>query len=154
MRQNYRTTLGILGLAGSLALAAASGAQQPQTVVSAPGNTSYSIARETVLTGTVVSYTEGTSRAGSHLLLSSSSGVTDVNVGNAKLLSLNGMTFAPGDSIRITGEPLTVAGDTFFAARIVQKGSQSLTVRSERGFMARPTRSNVPASALNHGGVL
>lgn len=154
MNLNYRTTLCVLGLAGSLALAAASGAQQVQSAVSTRGTTAYSVARESVLTGSVVSFTEGTSRAGSHLILNTSSGVTDVNVGNAKLLSLNGMTFAAGDSIRITGETLTVAGDTFFAARIVQKGAQSLIVRSERGFMARPTQANVPASALKQGGVL
>lgn len=154
MKQNYRTILGILGLAGSLALAASSGAQQSQSQTSPGATLPYSVARESVLTGTVVSFTEGTSRSGSHLVLNTSSGVTDINVGNAKLLSLNGMIFAPGDSVRITGEPLTVAGATFFAARIVQKGDQSLTVRSARGFMARPTRTNVPASALNRGGVL
>jgi DNA/RNA endonuclease YhcR with UshA esterase domain len=145
-----RTTL---WLASSLLVVSAATAQQKPQLLQQPGN-SYDVSRETVITGTVVSFTEGTTRAGSHLILNTSSGVTDVNVGNAKLLSLNGMTFNAGESVRITGENVTVAGSTFFAARIVQKGSQSLTVRSQRGFMARPTRSNVPASALNQGGVL
>jgi len=154
MKPNHRTRLSILWLAGSLALAATAGAQQNQSTVSTPGTTAYSVSRETVLSGTVVSFTEGSARSGAHLMLNTSSGVTDINVGNAKLLSLNNMTFAPGESVRITGENVTVADSTFFAARIVQKGSQSLTVRSERGFMARPTRANVPASALKQGGVL
>jgi DNA/RNA endonuclease YhcR with UshA esterase domain len=148
-----RITRSALWLASSLLVVSAATAQQKPQLLQQPGN-SYDVTRETVLTGTVVSFTEGTTRAGSHLILNTSSGVTDVNVGNAKLLSLNGMTFSPGESVRITGENVTVAGSALFAARIIQKGSQSLTVRSERGFMARPTRTNVPASALKQGGAL
>jgi hypothetical protein len=150
INRNTRTTL---WLASALLIASAATAQQNPQLLQ-PSSNAYNVARETVLTGTVVSFTEGSARSGAHLTLNTSSGVTDINVGNPKLLSLNNMTFAPGESVRITGENVTVADSTFFAARIVQKGSQSITVRSERGFMARPTRANVPASALKQGGVL
>jgi hypothetical protein len=155
MKTNHRTRLGILWLAGSLLLALSTTAQQNQTAVSTSGTTAYSLSRETVLTGTVVSYKEGNSRTGSVLTLNTSSGVTDVNVGNAKLLSLNGMTFSAGESVKVTGENVTtLASAPVFAVRIVQKGSQSLTVRSERGFMARPTAANTPANALQKRGAL
>lgn len=152
MKATHRIKLGALAVFGSFVLAAAAAAQQkqqllPQTAVS------YDVARETALTGTVVSFSED-STAGAHLVLHTSSGITDINVGNAKLLSLNGFTFAAGDTVHVVGETVNVAGSSFFAARIVQKGTQSLTVRSQRGFMARPTRNNVPASAWNPRGVL
>ena len=153
MKSINRITRTTLWLASALFIASAATAQQNPQLLQ-PSSNAYNVARETVLTGTVVSFTEGSTRSGSHLMLNTSSGVTDINVGNAKLLSLNNMTFAPGESVRITGENVTVADSTFFAARIVQKGTQAITVRSERGFMARPTRSNVPASALKQGGVL
>jgi Flp pilus assembly secretin CpaC len=153
MKSINRITRTTLWLASALFVASAATAQQNPQLLRPTGN-AYNVARETVLTGTVVSFTEGSTRSGAHLMLNTSSGVTDINVGNAKLLSLNNITFAPGESVRITGENVTVADSTFFAARIVQKGSQSITVRSERGFMARPTRANVPASALKQGGVL
>jgi len=153
MKSINRITRTTLWLASALFIASAATAQQNPQLLQ-PSSNVYNVARETVLTGTVVSFTEGSTRSGSHLMLNTSSGVTDINVGNAKLLSLNNMTFAPGESVRITGENVTVADSTFFAARIVQKGTQAITVRSERGFMARPTRANVPASALKQGGVL
>jgi len=36
--------------------------------------------------------------------------------------------------VRIAGEPLALGISTYFAARIVQKGTQAVAVRNTKGF--------------------
>jgi len=154
MKPNHRTRLSILWLAGSLALAVTAGAQQNQSTVSTQGNTAYSVSRATVLSGTVVSYSvhSGTPPIGAHLLLQTSSGVVDIHVGNGKLLNANHLTLAAGDSVRITGENVPFVDGTFFAARIVQKGTQSVAIRNTKGFLLQHGNST-PAQAASLRGV-
>jgi hypothetical protein len=131
-------------------------AQQKQLDVRQTQNATYQLSRETVLTGTVVSFAQGTGGdlAGAHLMINAGSGVVDAHVGNAKLLSLNHLTFAAGDAVRLTGEDISTGASSVFAVRIVQKGSQSLNVRSVRGFVLQPVRGNTPTPANSEGGVL
>jgi hypothetical protein len=80
------------------------------------------------------------------------SGQVDVHLGNAKLLEANHLTLNAGDSVRIVGENVVLGdGSTFFAARIIQKGTQALALRSVRGFPLRPMAMN---SANKQGGAL
>ena len=62
----------------------------------------------------------------------------DVHLGDARLLKANHLTFAAGDSVRVVGENVPYGTATQFFARIIQKGSQTLTLRSARGFPLRP----------------
>lgn len=131
-------------------------AQQSNRSV-APRAGAYDLSRETVLQGTIVSSDAGSAStaSGAQIKLNTSSGIVNVDLGNPKLLALNNLSLAAGDAVRLTGENIvTPSGTTVFAARIVQKGSQSLTVRSMRGFALRPLRGNVPEESTKRGGVL
>ena len=61
------------------------------------------------------------------------------NSRSAKLLQANHFTLAAGDSVRIVGESLPFGGGSQFFARIIQKGNQSVALRSARGFPLRPS---------------
>lgn len=110
---------------------ASSGTQQLQ---------SYDQSREVSLVGTVVKYDPASSVApiGAHVLIQSGSGQVDVHLGNAKVLQAGHFELNTGDSVRIIGENLAVGNGTIFAARIVQKGTQAVAVRSTKGFPLTP----------------
>jgi hypothetical protein len=153
MKSINRITRTTLWLASALFIASAATAQQNPQLLQ-PSSNAYNVARETVLTGTVVSYSvhSGTPPIGAHLMLQTSSGVVDIHVGNGKLLNANRMTLAAGDSVRITGENVPFADGTFFAARIVQKGTQSVAIRNTKGFLLQHGNST-PAQAASLRGV-
>jgi hypothetical protein len=120
---------------GVLACAAIVGAQEKAQTVTQRAS-AYDVARESVLQGTVVSYAASSSTppVGAHVKVQTSSGVVDVHIGNAKLLSTNHLTLGPGDAVRITGENVVFGQSTFYAARLLQKGSQTVTLRSIHGL--------------------
>jgi hypothetical protein len=108
---------------------------------------SYSVNRERFLLGTVVKFESASSALpmGAHLTLQTSSGPIDVHLGDAKVLRAGHLELNPGDSVRIVGEPLALGDSTYFAARIVQKGSQAVAVRNTRGFLTTPASVMSPA---------
>jgi hypothetical protein len=130
---------------------AVSGQQKAQ--VSTQSNRAYDMSRETVLQGTVVEYTAAstTPPLGAHVTVRTSSGVVDVHLGNAQLLTANQLTLSSGDGVRIVGENLAYGTSTQFVARLVQKGNQVLAVRSTRGFPLAPTNK---AGESSKAGVL
>jgi hypothetical protein len=101
---------------------------------------SYNAGREAQLVGTVVKYDSASSvpPMGAHVLVQTASGQVDVHLGNAKVLAANHLALNAGDSIRIVGEPLALGDGTYFAARIVQKGTQAVAVRNTKGFLVTP----------------
>jgi hypothetical protein len=105
---------------------ASSPAQQVQT---------YDISREVSLFGKVVKFDAASTVAplGAHVLLQVASGQVDVHLGNAKVLQASHFELNAGDSVRIVGENLAFNGGTIFAARVVQKGTQAVVVRNEKG---------------------
>jgi hypothetical protein len=121
--------------AGVLACTVVAGAQEKAQTAPARIN-AYDVARETTLEGTVVSYNASSSAGpqGAHAVLETASGVVDVHIGNARLLSANHIVLAAGDAVRITGENIAFGSSTVFAARLVQKGSQAVAVRSVHGM--------------------
>ncbi|HEY2544689.1 MAG TPA: hypothetical protein VGI46_01345 [Candidatus Acidoferrum sp.] len=152
MKVNIRMCLGCAAFAGALWVAPFSGAQQKQTPA-APRNMSYDVSRETSIQGTVISFTAAASSpmAGPHASIQTASGPLDVHLGNARFLESSHFSLSPGDSVRIVGETVVNGNSSQFLARIIQKGGQSLTVRSVRGFPVRPVVTN---SASRAGGVL
>jgi hypothetical protein len=72
-------------------------------------------------------------------MLQTSSGVLDVHLGNARLLESNHFTLAEGDAIRVVGENVASGSGEPFLARVIQKGEQTLALRSATGFPLRPT---------------
>ena len=112
----------------------------------------YSLNREVSLVGTVVKYESAPERSpmGAHLIIQTSSGQVDAHLGNAKVLQANHLDLNPGDNVRIVGETLALGDGTYFAARIVQKGTQAVAVRNTRGFLLTPgsTLSQAQKEAL------
>jgi hypothetical protein len=145
MKSTIRIASLMLLLVCALAICLSALAQQStQSVVRLPAT--YDVSREGSLVGTVVKFdaASATPPIGAHLLLQTSSGQVDVHLGNAKLLQASHLELNAGDNVRIVGENLSLGDTTFFAARIMQKGTQAVAVRNSKGFAL------TPASALTH----
>lgn len=123
-------------LAASLAICLSAGAQQAKQA-GVSQLQSYDAGREVQLVGTVVKYDSASSvpPMGAHVLVQTASGQVDVHLGNAKVLVANHLALNAGDSIRIVGEAMALGDGTYFAARIVQKGTQAVAVRNTKGFL-------------------
>jgi DNA/RNA endonuclease YhcR with UshA esterase domain len=136
------TLIGMGGawLAGAIFFSATASAQQKTQIVPQK-NQAYDVSRESVLQGTVLTYTAAATAAplGAHVTVQTSSGVVDVHLGNAQLLTANHFSLVSGDSVRITGENVAYGTSTQFLARVIQKGNQALAVRSVRGFPLAPS---------------
>ena len=120
----------------------------PLTSQSASSFSTYDVNREVTFVGTVVAYTSSpkSSPAGPRVFLQTPSGLVDIHLGDARLLAANLFAVQPGDSLRIVGENISFSGGTQFVARIVQKGSQALLLRTQRGF---PISSSAPRATAN-----
>lgn len=96
----------------------------------------YDVKRESDVVGTVVGYSANSKTApfGARATVQTSSGVIEVHLGDARLLAANHFSIATGDTLRIVGETLGAGNMNLFVARIVQKGTQALAVRTSRGF--------------------
>lgn len=112
----------------------------------------YDASREVSLVGTVVKYESASALPpiGAHVTVQTASGPVGVHLGNAKVLVANHLELNPGDSVRIVGEPMALGDGTYFAARIVQKGTLAVAVRNARGFLLTPasTLTQVQKEAL------
>lgn len=108
---------------------------------------SYNASREISLVGTVVKYETNSAipPIGAHLTMQTASGSVDVHVGNAKVLQAGHLILHPGDNVRIVGEPMALGEGTYFAARIVQKGTVAVAVRNARGLPLTPASTLTPA---------
>lgn len=137
MKSTIRLLFVTLMLAGSLVLCLSVSAQQAATSSDSQLLRSYNSNREISLLGTVVKFdlASSTPPIGAHVLIQTPSGQVDVHVGNGKLLAANHLTLNPGDNVRIIGEPMALGEGTYFAARIVQKGTQAVAVRNAKGFL-------------------
>jgi hypothetical protein len=125
-------SVGTAWLAASLMLPVITDAQQAPPSI----RSGYSLARETNLVGTVSSVIEDskTGPLGTNVMVQTSSGVVDVHVGSANYLKLNHLELAAGDNVRVIGELFSTGSDTVLLARIVQKGTTAVAVRSPKGM--------------------
>lgn len=136
-------------LASLLTLCSSSIAQNAQKAVPSDAQLlqAYDASREIQLIGTVVKY-ETTSvipPMGAHVAIHTASGQVDVHLGNARVLQANHLELNAGDSVRIIGEPMAIGESTYFAARIVQKGTQAVAVRNAKGFPLTGAATLTPA---------
>jgi hypothetical protein len=138
MKGKIRTTIGIIAFAGAMVFSAGVGAQERHAPVSwASRPTAYDVSRETTLQGTVVSYTEESSRApiGARVTVQTARGPVDVHLGPASYLHSNHFSLSAGDAVRFVGVNISANANNVFLARIAQKGTQALALRSPRGFL-------------------
>jgi hypothetical protein len=130
MQKSIRVS-GLCFLAAVVLTASTARAQQPP----APRALAYDAARETVLQGTVLSFTASstTPPLGARLSLQTSGGPVEIHLGSASYLRANQFALAPGDAVKVVGLDATVRQGHIFLARVIQKGSQSLALRTTTG---------------------
>jgi hypothetical protein len=141
--------------AATIALCGGARGQQP---AAAPATRAgeYDVKRESDVVGTVVAYAANSKTApfGARATVQTSSGVIEVHLGDPRLLAANQFSIATGDTLRIVGETLATGNTSLFVARIVQKGTQALAVRTVRGFPISYVAPRGNQSAATHRGVV
>lgn len=119
---------------------------------------SYDVTRELALIGNVAEYVSSSKMAplGPRATIQTAAGPVEVQLGSSRFLDASHFSLAPGDSVRIIGEYVANGQSTIFLARIIQKGGQSLTVRSLRGIpiMYASPQTKAGSAAKTQGGVL
>jgi len=95
----------------------------------------YDATQETVMEGTVLSYSAeaATPPIGAHIQLQTASGTLDVHLGAASYIEANHFSLAKGDSVRVVGVNSTTRRGSAFLVRVIQKGGQSLALRTAKG---------------------
>ena len=135
-----------------LLFSVAVGAQQKSASTAAHGRVfAYDVTRESALEAVVLEYNANSSTApfGAHVLLQTSAGTVDAHLGNSKVLEANHISLSAGDSVRVVGENLIFSTGTIFAVRTLQKGSQSVTLRSKNGMpLVNTTVANKTGNAV------
>lgn len=140
--------------AAAMALSAGVQGQQPAAApVTRQGE--YDVKRESEIVGTVVAFDANSKTApfGARATVQTGSGLMEVHLGNARLLTANHFSIETGDTLRIVGETLAAGNANLFVARIVQKGTQALAVRTTRGFPIPYVAPRTTESAATHRGV-
>jgi hypothetical protein len=126
------------GMVVGLALSDVAEGRQIQQIAGHRAGAAYDVARESVISGKIVQYSSAPPR-GARISLQTGSGTIEVHAGNAKLIQASNISLQAGDTVSITGETVTFGNTSVFVARIIQKGSQSATVRSKNGVPLLPT---------------
>lgn len=109
---------------------------------------SYDATRETTVEGTVQDYV-AESRVppiGAHVILQTASGTIDVQLGAASFLQASHFSLAKGDSVKIVGFSSATRQGSVFLARVIQKGAQSLVLRTSKGALLSLARSRAPGA--------
>jgi len=152
-----RGTRSLIALAVAVGISSGSvlGQEKPVAIASET-LASYDANRETTLVGTVKVFTAAAQTAprGAHVTLETNSGPVDVHAGDARLLVANQFTIQNGDTLRIIGETVAYGKGTQFVARILQKGTQVLAVRSVRGIPMSYVAPREGGQGKAPGGVL
>jgi hypothetical protein len=141
MKLKIRLDLGSAVFAGLLLSASFAGAQQ-NSVQIPQASFAYDASHETVIQGTVVSYTAGSEIApiGPHAVIRTSSGNVEVHLGNADTMKINNIILAAGDTVKIVGASHNFGSGDVFLARVLQKGNQTVTLRNSKGLALAPRR--------------
>jgi hypothetical protein len=142
------------GTVVGLALSVVAEGQQIQQIAGHRAGAAYDVARESVISGKVVQYSSAstTPPLGAHISLQTGSGTIEVHAGNAKLIQASNISLQAGDSVSITGETVTFGNTSVFVARIIQKGSQYVTVRSKNGVPLLPTAVSANGKIVSPAG--
>ena len=132
------------------------GQEKPAAVAVQPP--AYDMSREVTLVtlvGRVVSYSASSAVPpwGPHAKLQIASAVMDIHRGDARLLKAQHLAIESGDSLRIIGEEVTPGSQKRFVARIVQKGTQAVVLRSAGGFPLLPAARQDADPPKTQGGV-
>lgn len=73
---------------------------------------------------------------GVHIILKTEKGSIPVHLGPSWYIDKQGLKFAPGDKVQVTGSRVTFNNKPAIIASEVKKGDQTLKLRDEKGFPA------------------
>jgi hypothetical protein len=95
----------------------------------------YDPSTETNITGTVqdVLQPQRGRMTGTHLVVKTETGTTEVHLGPASFLTRQGFSFVKGDAVEIIGSKVTISGTEALLAREVSKDGKKLTLRDKTG---------------------
>jgi hypothetical protein len=115
----------------------------------------YEVSREVAVVGKVLGYGANfpVASMGPHVRLQTSTAIVDVQLGDVRLLEANHMAIESGDTLRIIGAVVGLGSGKQFVARIVQKGTQAIVVRTTKGFPLSPAAPINAEKARSQGGV-
>lgn len=113
----------------------------------------YDMTKEVTLTGTIQSLVRKPAPGtimGAHLMVSTAQGTVDAHIGNLVLVGKRPTSFASGQSVKLVGLMTTINQKNVLLVRTIQTGSDTITVRNERGFLvltgARTRLANVSST--------
>ena len=119
----------------------------------------YASSRETTVTGTVIQYEEVASSEpiGAHAKVQTAAGIVDVHLGPASYLKGKNFSLASGDVVRFVGMVAAGKKASVFLALSVERGGETLVLRSPRGFLMAGGKGRAEIAAngsqgMQHGG--
>ena len=131
--KSWKTLVAMTAILG----VAASAAAQPYDCCSGNVGPFYNSATETTVAGTVEEVKtvspHGGGMGGLHLVLNTSTGPVEVQVGPTWYVSSRNVTFAKEDAVTLVGSKVTMSGREVLVAREITKGQQTLTLRTANG---------------------
>ncbi len=137
MKATTRSTTVAFALGIVLALWSSANAQQlaDRPRQAAARGLAYDVTQETVIEGTVLSYSTEASAPpiGAHLLLQTANGAVDLHLGGASYLQANHFSLTKGDSVRVVGVSSSTRQGSIFLVRVIERGGQSLILRTTKG---------------------
>lgn len=101
----------------------------------------YDAAKEVTLEGTVESLVTKPAPGkmlGGHLIVATSKGTVDGQIGGFVLRGSQAFTAAPGEKVKITGVMTTFRGQQAFLVRTIQTPERTVVVRNAHGFFVVP----------------
>jgi hypothetical protein len=152
-----RTLLGGLGLATLMAFmffAAPVEAQTSATTKKIDTSRKYDAQNESTLSGTVQSVISNPTSGmliGVHLILSTSSGTVDADLGPFALKGNSPVSVSAGEAVTVVGVMMTVRKSQVFMARTLQTPQQTYTLRNQNGFPLMPSNGSSPSTVLRKG---
>ena len=101
----------------------------------------YDASKEVTLEGTVESLTTKPvtgKMLGGHLMVATSKGTVDGQIGGFVLRGSHAFTATPGEKVKITGVMTTFHGQQAFLVRTIQTPDRTVVVRDAHGFFVLP----------------
>jgi DNA/RNA endonuclease YhcR with UshA esterase domain len=101
----------------------------------------YEAGKEVTLEGTVESLTTkpvAGKMMGGHLMVATSKGTVDGQIGGFVLRGSHAFTATPGEKVKITGVMTTFHGQQAFLVRSIQTPDRTVVVRDAHGFFVLP----------------
>jgi hypothetical protein len=119
----------------------------------------YDISQEVKLSGTITEVVTKPSTgmlSGSHLILETTSGSVDAQLGRLHLTGRDAVSVAPGERVQVTGVMKTINNKAVLLTRLIEVNGQVYELRNEHGiYRAHPERAPVSegaAAAESKGG--